>query len=302
MKVYVLIGAPGVGKSTWSNKQENAVILSSDKIRKELYNTNDLQEVQDNNHHTQVFDVLHKRLMQLVKEDKQDVIYDATNTNRKRRTHLYNEIKRVNETAEVVAVLFLKPLATILEQNKNREHVVPEKDVKKKYVNLVIPKIGLDCDRIERAYGRNFEEFEKEFEGDIAHDTPYHLETVREHINSTIENAETEELKEVAKYHDLGKFITKEVIQNGIARYKNHEVVSAMYYLADLEELTQEKLDLAEVILYHMLAHGKISQKTINRYNLTNRQLELLEQFAVIDDKSRIVDVEFFKNKEKENN
>lgn len=285
-KVYMLIGVPGVGKSTWSKTKANAIVLSSDEIRTELFNK-ELNGVQDQVSHQLVFSEMFSRLKDSF-QTNQDIIYDATNLNRRKRKHLYTEIKRLSNY-EVVAVVFLKPLKTILEQNKNRKNVVPEEVVKQKYINLQVPKIGLDCDYIERPYGKNIDEFEHEFEGDTSHNSSYHKESVREHINMTIENSYNEQLREIAAYHDLGKFIAKEDMENGYSNFIGHQNVSAFYHLASLDELNSENLLITEVIYLHMLAHQGITEKSINRNNITEREQELLEEFNKIDQHSRIV-------------
>ena len=61
-KLFMLIGIPGSGKSTASQKLSeiyNAPIYSSDDIRKELYGD---ASVQDNP--KKVFDILHKRIIE----------------------------------------------------------------------------------------------------------------------------------------------------------------------------------------------------------------------------------------------
>lgn len=283
-KVYICIGVAGAGKSTYIKQRLNdkTVWLSSDNIRKELYNSL-TQE-----HNEQVFSVMRKRLVDFLSDDTKDILYyDATNLNRKKRIALYSLI---NHKAEVIALCFLLPLGRILQQNnfKSGQERVSDWKVKQMYKALQVPRISVDCDKIEKAYGDNFNEFKQEFADDVKHDSPYHKETVREHINMCIENARTDRLKEIAKYHDLGKFICKEFVSDNRATFKNHEFVSAMYYLAKINVDNQEQLDNMEVIYRHMNAHNEITDKMIKKYKLNNI-IDLINEFKRIDDGSRIV-------------
>lgn len=115
-KLYILIGVPGVGKSTIANKlkNKNTICLSSDDIREEyIENIEDYQK-----HNAKVFEIMNNKTFELLKEGK-NVIYDATNLSRKKRKHLYNQAKKYD--TEVIAYCILKPLKTILKQNNQRK-------------------------------------------------------------------------------------------------------------------------------------------------------------------------------------
>lgn len=69
--IYMMVGIQGSGKTTLSNelsKKMNIEIVSTDMVRK---NNKGIKE-------NLVWDVVYKRIAELVDEDK-DVIYDATN-------------------------------------------------------------------------------------------------------------------------------------------------------------------------------------------------------------------------------
>jgi predicted kinase len=79
--LFIPIGIPGCGKSTWARKViDNAVIVSSDGIRKELFASlvaaNDPQVKQTAN--ARVFTIFHERIAAALKLGL-DVIADATN-------------------------------------------------------------------------------------------------------------------------------------------------------------------------------------------------------------------------------
>jgi len=86
-KFIMLCGLPASGKTTfaqelkYTNGEDKTVILSSDTIREELFG----ERRQDKN--GEVFDEMNRRTFENLEKGK-NVIYDATNTNRKRRVAL----------------------------------------------------------------------------------------------------------------------------------------------------------------------------------------------------------------------
>lgn len=145
-KLYILIGAPGSGKSTWAKAQHNAVILSSDDIRLEKFGTLDCQD--KNN---EVFQLLHNRLDYYAQYTDSNIIYDATNINQRRRKAIFEKHK---SDFEVVAVVFDLPIGKLLENNNKREGLaaVPEHVIKRMINNLQWPTIGVDCNSIVDVY------------------------------------------------------------------------------------------------------------------------------------------------------
>ena len=295
MDIYIMAGVAGSGKSTYikNNKSKNSLVLSSDEIRRELFD----KLSQENNQ--LVFETMNKRLIAAIKENSFDeVYYDATNLSRKRRIGLYKNIKQLNKNANIIVLLFLLPLNIILKQNAQRtgDAVVPEHSIKRMYKDLQIPKLRVDCDNFKIATSYTIDDFKNEFEvGDTPHDSSYHKETVQEHIDLTIKNAEATndmELVQVAKFHDLGKFVAKEFIndEQTIARFTGHENISSMYWLVNCKDnLDEENLRIAEAIFHHMNAHKGLSDKYIAKHKINDKELELINEFAKIDDLSRRV-------------
>jgi predicted kinase len=71
-KLIVLMGLPGSGKSTYANQFDHSVVLSSDAIRKELFN-----DVQYQGKNELVFDTLYRRAKEYL-ERGYDVVIDST--------------------------------------------------------------------------------------------------------------------------------------------------------------------------------------------------------------------------------
>lgn len=115
-----------------------------------------------------------------------------------------------------------------------------------------------------------------------------HKESINEHILMCVRNSKTNQLKEISKYHDLGKFICKEFISEHHAVFRNHDSVSAMYYLAKIDTTNQEKLDNLEVIYQHISVINDLTEKQIKR-NKLEKIVPLMLEFREIDKKSRIV-------------
>ena len=80
--------------------------------------------------------------------------------------------------------------------------------------------------------------------------------------------------------------------------YMGHEKVSAVYYLAYMNEAgllyNDEKWQVLEAIFQHMNAHSGISKKVSNRNKLTESDMELISQFKKMDSKSKELHTDIF--------
>lgn len=126
-KLYTMVGIPGSGKSTIANQIPNAVVISSDAIRKELYGA---EEIQGNG--KQVFDLVYKRIREELAKGN-DVVFDATNLTPWARNAVFRF------SAERIAVFVNTPLDECLKRNAARERKVPEEVIYRMYDNLIYP-------------------------------------------------------------------------------------------------------------------------------------------------------------------
>jgi predicted kinase len=117
MRIVVLVGLPGSGKSTYLD-QMGVSGLSSDTIRKLL-----ADDEADQTIHVRVFQTLRYLLEQRLAIGRSVTYIDATNlTPEERRPYI--EIARAH-ACRVEAVFFDVPLAVCLERNARRQRVVP---------------------------------------------------------------------------------------------------------------------------------------------------------------------------------
>lgn len=278
-KLILMVGLPASGKSTYAEQlalKEDAVILSSDQLRGELYG-----DVNDTEHNNEVFAELHKRIKEnLVKGN--NVIWDSTNISYKKRKIFLEGIRKTNCTKE--CYFMATPYEVCLEQNSQRNRQVPEHVLKRMYKNIFIPQYyeGWDKIHIISNYNpNNFNTYELFFGKNglnkINQDNPHHSLTIGEHClkcgNNIMEMIKDDLLTTAGIYHDIGKRFTKE-FKNAKgedtkeAHYYRHELVSAYDALFYLQKLNQEDLlQVVKYITWHMqpffVESGKAKDKFI---------------------------------------
>lgn len=220
----MLVGIPGCGKSTYAQAMAESygyVWISSDKIREELYGS---EEIQGNP--KDVFAKMYERTIDSLNEGKY-VIYDATNIKRKDRMNLLAVIKKsVKRKIYLKCSYFAVDPAICKERNSKRERVVPEEVIDKMLKSFEVPVFNEGWDYIsncadhDEAYVYDVERA-RAFE----HNNHHHLETVGEHMEMTAAAYIKDRMLESDKYfppaplyddiwaalrhHDEGKLYTK---------------------------------------------------------------------------------------------
>jgi predicted kinase len=142
VRIVVLIGLPGSGKSTYLERL-GAAGLSSDAIRKLLADDETDQSI-----HHQVFETLRYLLRQRMMLGRDVTYIDATNLTPAER-HPYIAIGRAYG-CEIEAVFFDVPLDVCLERNRNRQRAVPEEALRLMSAKLRIPTVEEGFARIVR--------------------------------------------------------------------------------------------------------------------------------------------------------
>jgi predicted kinase len=133
MRIVVLVGLPGSGKSTWLEKM-GASGLSSDAIRKLLADDETDQTI-----HAAVFRTLRFLLYQRIAIGRPVTYIDATNLTPQER-HPYLRIGRLRQ-CQVEAVFFDVPLEVCRARNALRRRVVPDEPLMKMAAKLVPPTV-----------------------------------------------------------------------------------------------------------------------------------------------------------------
>ena len=263
----VLVGLPASGKSTYAErrKKEGWVVCSSDTVRAELYGDENVQ-----GDGGKVFKVLHDRIKENILLGN-NVVYDATNLQTKRRRSFLNEMEHY--MCKKAAVVFLTPYRTCLENNRNRERKVPDRVIKGMYEGFTPVHYGEGWDDVVFETSM----FSSTHILDVAHlmngfnqENHHHSLSLIDHCNKTgcyIRDRHGDcLLTKVAFIHDYGKLYTKTYDEHGEAHYYGHENVGA-YELPfilnsdNLIHLTVDEVLYAQNLVYlHMKPFGAWQQ------------------------------------------
>ena len=130
-KIIMLIGAAASGKTTAAPKiaakHQNAVILSTDKMRAKLYGAEHIQ-----GNWPDIEALLYKRIKKAIKQNK-NIILDSTHFKKEYRAKI---IKNFAKYSEFSAYYFNYPFTLIYSRNKHRARRVPFKVLAAMYSEL----------------------------------------------------------------------------------------------------------------------------------------------------------------------
>ena len=142
--LYVAIGAPACGKSTFRRElNEETLIHNLDDLRREWYNDDnvDMQTIwKRSTEDKQFMNKVHKHFIELIKTG-QNVYGDNTNASSKVRRFYVTEARK--HGYKVVALLFPTPLQILLDRQKSRgDEAVPDFAIKNIWNAISQPQIG----------------------------------------------------------------------------------------------------------------------------------------------------------------
>ena len=254
--VFVMCGLSASGKSSYAkelSKEYNAVILSSDDIRKSL-----LGDVADMTGNGLVFDAMHRAMIHLLKQNR-NVILDATHLTIKDRKKVLTQLKPFDVEKSVVVVL--KDFEKCKIDNIYRVNAVPNIVLNKQIRRFQIPSKNEGWDNLliyckEENKGKNLD-INKE-KGFNQHNSHHSLD-LYEHSKAAMEYILDKNnclgiIGEAALFHDYGKLFTQSFDEYGEAHYYNHENVGAYLYAAANPDYIG--LATAFYINYHMMLYN----------------------------------------------
>lgn len=281
-KFIMLIGLPGAGKTCMAqafSSHYNAIILSSDAIRKELYGDESIQGT-----HDEVFGLMNRRAVENLKNGT-SVIYDATNLRRKNRKHLLSTLpKDCFKKAYIIWARY----ETCLLNDEKRTRSVGKNIIDKMIRNFQVPYYDEGWDYIsvipmDEGY------FSKDYETwvNCPHDNPHHPNTVREHIGQVVRQAlhlNSEYQNEIllaAKMHDVGKQFVKSYANargedTEVAHYYDHQNVSA-YFTLGFQELKTFRTETILFVTWLVNAHMEPFFDSKYYKSITGKQKEALD-------------------------
>ena len=141
LRIVVLVGLPGSGKSTYV-EQLGAAVLSSDTIRKLLADDETIQTI-----HDRVFQTMRYLLRHRLELRRPVTYIDATNLTPQERRPYIGIGKTFGCTLE--AVYFDVPLAVCRERNRARQRVVPDEALDSMAAKLVPPSEAEGFDAVK---------------------------------------------------------------------------------------------------------------------------------------------------------
>ena len=297
--LIMVIGIAGCGKSTIAQEiviknpgayGHEPVIHSSDALREEMFGDESVQK-----DHEKVFAELHKRIYADLVAGK-DVVYDATNINKKQRTAFINTLKRYD--CEKVAICVLTPFDKCLYHNQNRDRVVPYGAMKSMYMRWTPPHEHEGFDTI-KLYFNNADDWAKTHRdikslidhlSSIDQENKHHNLSIGEHCFYAANYIkkqwpDNKILYMAAMLHDIGKEFTKTKYNakgeiDGQCHFYQHQNVGAydaMFYLKESGQFTDaEMLYISNLIYYHMhpMVSWNQSKKSLNKaINLIGQEM-----------------------------
>lgn len=269
-ELIMLIGIPASGKTTYATNLATGggyIRLSSDEVRREMFGDGGYEREEQR----EVFARLEDMMLYSLRSG-QNVIYDATNMNRKNRMKF---LKKVPDGVRKVAVLFVTPIDVAMRRNRTREYTVPDDVYGKMLRNFTPPALYEGFDEIDIKWHDG--EFDISPYDDwarlcaMSHDNKHHSATIGQHMLNARDyfgehfNHGTyhDYLCQVAaQWHDIGKPLVKSFkdkkgnFTQDAKFYQHHNVGSYIFLLIANKYMRhmsdEDLLYISDLIYWHM--------------------------------------------------
>ena len=237
--MYMLIGLPASGKSTFAKKlaqTEGAVIHETDEIRERLHLGWSKED------HEKTFQILHQEINEDLKNGR-DIIYDATNMSRKDRRRSFSALRN---KGKCVAVVIATPYNICIQRDENRQDKVGEDVINRMIRRFDFPVEEEGFDKVHVVYTDSKPSFTQETLDNFNQENHNHSLSLGEHMRSAeryakrfVGNYNYPLISVASKYHDIGKLITKDFHDKKgnlteDAHYYGHDKASAYMFLSEI--------------------------------------------------------------------
>jgi len=144
-KIYIIVGIPGSGKSTWVQKNitdtSKVAVINMDTIREEVTG-----DPTDQTQNALVVSLARQKFMTAVSHGVPTIYWDNTTTQRKYRKEMIQTGKKGGY--EVIAVHFNIPFDICESRNNSRARIVPREILVRMQSQLQPPDMGEGWDNI----------------------------------------------------------------------------------------------------------------------------------------------------------
>lgn len=261
-KIYMMIGVPGSGKSSYAknvlkytlNLSDDSIV-SSDDIRKKYFG-----DENDQSHNAEVFKILYQKVRMLYDEGK-DAIIDATSMSYKDRCRARNNLGKNYPIS--VAYVMATPILVCAARDASRERTVGLPVIRSMVYKFEFPYPG-EFEEVnvihsfDAGYYPADPEFTKKHMDKFDQKNFHHIYTVGEHCDKVANQFDERDIRHIAgKWHDVGKCFTQTFDDAGVAHYYQHANYGAYFLMSEdiFKSLTQDK---KEEILFYVNQHMHI--------------------------------------------
>lgn len=288
--LYVMVGIPGSGKTTYTNKnlKDIDVVIHSDTVREELGDV-------DNSKTSEVWSMINSKITDAIKSNL-SIALDATNVSRKDRMRTLSHF--IGKDYKKHCVVILCDFETCQIQNNSRDRIVPNEVLTSMLTRFQVPTYDEGWDDIQFIndhYNPTYLDTIYDKLSDITQFSVYHVETIHKHsadMESYMRQTYHDPvLMTAAKYHDIGKLYTHTVDANGNNHFYGHANASAYTYLCGRVTNDSDMISFIQytalLIAHHMDLYQKISEKSKTRLGSiqyrTNNLYEDLVRLNTVD-------------------